>query len=196
MKKSFTLIELIIAIVIFWVWIITILVSLSNNISISQFAKNKTFATFLAKEGIEIVFNIRDTNTDKWIAWNCNKLKSDYSCENKFKIWDYYQVSLNMTGFTKINATISWFENNIIYFHSWYIYNTNNLPILSGFWYDYNDNWQKTFFSRYIYFDWIKIWEPWTNLDQNDILKIESHVIYNRWTQKDKVVLESFISQH
>ena len=73
-KSGITLVEVIIAIVIFGVGILSILKILGNNILIIQHTKLKTQATMLAKEGIEIMYNLRDSNVDRSFERNCIKL--------------------------------------------------------------------------------------------------------------------------
>jgi type II secretory pathway pseudopilin PulG len=62
MKKTFTLIETIVAISILTIGILGISFLISSQISSTHFSKNKLIAAYLAQEGIEIVRNIRDTN--------------------------------------------------------------------------------------------------------------------------------------
>jgi Tfp pilus assembly protein PilV len=73
-KSGITLVEVIIAIVVFGVGILSILKILGSNIIIIQHTKFKAQATLLAKEGMEIVYNMRDSNLDRSFEWNCVKL--------------------------------------------------------------------------------------------------------------------------
>ena len=70
-KKAFTLIEIIIAIVIFSVWILSVLRLVTSNLSLMDKNNLRTQATLLAKEGIELVYNLRDANIKKELSWNC-----------------------------------------------------------------------------------------------------------------------------
>jgi len=62
-KKStgFTLIETLVAIMIFTTSVLALMVVLSNNLSNVNYAKRKLIATFLAQEGVEYMRNMRDT---------------------------------------------------------------------------------------------------------------------------------------
>jgi prepilin-type N-terminal cleavage/methylation domain-containing protein len=60
-KSGFTLLETIVAIAIFSVSILAMLVTLSQNISNTNYAKRKIIASYLAQEGIEYARNMRDT---------------------------------------------------------------------------------------------------------------------------------------
>jgi len=62
-KSGFTLIETIVALAIFSSTIVGLIVVSSQGIADARFAKNKLTASYLAQEGVEIVRNIRDTNT-------------------------------------------------------------------------------------------------------------------------------------
>jgi hypothetical protein len=42
-----------------------------NNLSTLDKVQTKITATILAKEGIELAYNIRDTNLQKLFAWDC-----------------------------------------------------------------------------------------------------------------------------
>jgi hypothetical protein len=63
------------AIAIFAVGILSISYLIINNIGLSQRTKLKTTATMLAKEGIELTYNRRDTNIKKGRLRNCLKLQ-------------------------------------------------------------------------------------------------------------------------
>lgn len=70
-NRAFTLIEMIIALGIFSVGILTILNLLINNLYFLDKASTRTQASFLAKEGIELVYNLRDSNMLKAYPRNC-----------------------------------------------------------------------------------------------------------------------------
>lgn len=195
MKKSFTLIEVIIAIVVFGIWILTILLMITKNISISDSIKNKTFATFLAKEWIEIIYNKRDSNVDRWVVWNCYRMNANYDCIDSFIVGWYYKVSSNLTWYLSIDPTTANFDDNIVYFHTWIIKTSANVPIVTWFWYDHNSTVQQsgTVFSRMIKFDGAYLTPEWWNWNTSKILKIESYAKYKKWAYTWEVVLESFI---
>ena len=72
MKKSFSLIETIVAISILTIGILGISFLISSQIASIHFSENKLIAAYLAQEGIEIVRNIRDTNWLKGESWDSN----------------------------------------------------------------------------------------------------------------------------
>ncbi|HEB13543.1 MAG TPA: prepilin-type N-terminal cleavage/methylation domain-containing protein [candidate division CPR3 bacterium] len=62
MKKGFTIIEVLVALVLLTVGAGGAFALLSRTISFTSTANGRLVATYLAQEGIEIVRNIRDTN--------------------------------------------------------------------------------------------------------------------------------------
>ena len=92
-KKSFTIIEAIIAIFILVTGILTILSLISYFTSITSISTQKLIAAYLAQEGIEIVRNIRDGNLLKIqkgenINWDEGLLSGDWQV-------DYNDTSLS-----------------------------------------------------------------------------------------------------
>jgi prepilin-type N-terminal cleavage/methylation domain-containing protein len=77
LQKGFTLIEVIVAIFVLTIGVIGILSLVNQTIISSQIISSRLVASYLAQEGIEIVKNIRDTNSleihkgllteDQWI---------------------------------------------------------------------------------------------------------------------------------
>jgi len=60
-NSGFTLVEMLVAVSIFTVAILTIMTILGQNISDTTYAKRKLVASYLAQEGIEYIRNMRDT---------------------------------------------------------------------------------------------------------------------------------------
>lgn len=198
-SKWFTLIEIIIVIAVFSIWIMAVFYLVTNNLERLDETKTRNLATFLAKEWIELTFNIRDANLIKELERDCvftekyiNSIPPNF-CDWYFASWlqwKYIQISFNPNEYSKLIWTgLNTFENNRLYYHSWNI-EWNNI-----FWYDHNsNNWEKTIFSRYIVFTWVK--ENWNILPTDKILKIESHVLFSKWSKTWEVILESFIGNY
>lgn len=79
MKKSsklyknnswFTLIELMVAILIFTIWILSAYLLVYNAINSSTYSKNEIIWANIAREQIELIKNIRDTNWLKFYKWD------------------------------------------------------------------------------------------------------------------------------
>ncbi len=73
-KRGYTLVETLVAISIFTVSILGLLVTLSQGLADTGYAKKKIAAAYLAQEGIEYIRNMRDTfmiyNDDPQVGWN------------------------------------------------------------------------------------------------------------------------------
>lgn len=70
-KSAFTFIEVIIAITVFAIGVLAVLRLITQNLVTLDNTQMRTTATFLAKEGIELVYNMRDSNLDKLLPWDC-----------------------------------------------------------------------------------------------------------------------------
>jgi len=62
-NSGFTLIEMMVAIVIFTFSLLGIVVIMGGSISDTTLAKNRIIASYLAQEGVEVMRNFRDTST-------------------------------------------------------------------------------------------------------------------------------------
>lgn len=213
-KYAFTFIEIMIAIVIFSIWILAVLNLVTNNLKSMDQNNLKLNATLLAKEWMELVYNLRDSNIEKELSWNCVLNKKMYS-------WDYDQLSnqigwWNQSDFE--NVICDWYFDTGSFLQIWFspdfyihnsksdlmdnfydIYENNKLFLYknneweSVFWYWYSGDliWEDTNFARYLSFKPVKEWENF--LPQDKIMKVESHVLYMKWWVTGEVVFESFI---
>jgi len=75
-NRSFTLIEVMVAILVISVGVITAYAAVQQIFVYTFSASRRLTAAYLAKEGIEIVRNIRDTNWANGIAWDSNLVKN------------------------------------------------------------------------------------------------------------------------
>jgi prepilin-type N-terminal cleavage/methylation domain-containing protein len=71
MKKSFTLVETLIVIAVFGIGILAVLYGIAQTLSQQDRAKTQITSSFLAREGIELMYNLRDSNYHKELPWNC-----------------------------------------------------------------------------------------------------------------------------
>lgn len=69
-QPGFTLIETLVAILIFSVALISLMTIASRGIAATAVAQQETMAHYLAQEGLEVVRNIRDTNILIAQAWD------------------------------------------------------------------------------------------------------------------------------
>lgn len=198
--KAITLVEVLISIIIIGVGIIWILTVVINSLSLLDRVKAETVWISLAKEWIELIFSLRDSNVKRWINWDCIKFDNNFNCQKNFSdlIWNYLQIALNRSWWKAVDlytwnsiyylnvVNSSWFDINRLYLKTWNIY-MNNL-----WWYNYI-TWQKTFFSRYVYFTGLYLeWDGWL-WDKNKVLKVVSVSTRKKWFVKKSFVLESII---
>lgn len=64
-KSAFTFIEVMIAITVFAIGVLAVLRLITQNLVTLDATQSRTTATFLAKEGMELVYNMRDSNIAK-----------------------------------------------------------------------------------------------------------------------------------
>lgn len=212
MKKVwwFTFVEIMIAIVVFSIWVVAVLWLVTTNLRSMDRNDLRLQATVLAKEWLELAYNMRDSNLERELPRNCIMNQSIYwwsnldlsrqfeqnwidpddipfFCPKYFSIWDILQIWFSDNQYLKVESK-NLFENfddnyswNKLYLHTW-----NSLS-----WYSYDDGGEETYFARYISFTWVV--ENWNLLDVDKILKVESHVLYKKSWFTGEVVLESFI---
>jgi len=191
-KKWFTIVELIIAILIFWFWILVLLVILNKNVLLSKKVYLTTQSTLLAKQWMEIVYNIRDSNNIKFQKWNY----LTWIDPNKeyFWTWKSYLVWTELTWYKNKMQQINNpnFLNTRLYKKKWNFLNTLWETVYSWLYYNYS-TWEKTPFARYVWFTWVYL-APDNKIMTWDIFKIISTVNYKYWSIKGKIVLDWFIS--
>ena len=196
-SKAFTVIELVIAIIIFWTGLLAILTVLNKNLVFAKKVELKTQATFLAKEGMEFVYNLRDSNVIKYYPWNYLSWElTEDSLKNhtyeKFEVWKKYIPYLTLTGYKVNLKEISNIKKTKLYKLYTGYENAVGETIYSGIFYNYF-TWKKTPFYRYIMFSWVYLKPEGAIADENQILRINSKVFYSHWSLTWEVVLSSFI---
>lgn len=210
--KAFTLLETIVVIIVFCIWILAVLHWLSQTLRNKDYANTQIKSAFFAREWIELIFNLRDANYQKNLPRNCifNRVESiseeGYSeDENPFCIW-YFGSWINnilKVGIWTWNDYIhiqTWtiasnfdedFEHYQIFFHTWSSIINNE----TWFIFDH-DEWddEKIWFARYIVITWVVVDD--NIIDKDKLLKIESHVLYKRWALTWEKVMETFIGNY
>ena len=92
-KKAMSIIEVMIAIFIFTLWLASVFMIISSAGNINNYNKDFIIASNLAREQVELIRNIRDTNYKKFQKWNMLRPES----------WNYTNVfSGSTSGFYKI----------------------------------------------------------------------------------------------
>lgn len=100
LRKWFTLVELLIAIIIFGIGVVAIMETVIQNIRQAQQVKEMMTMTMLAKEWVELVYNRKDTNSLRGLDWDCIDSMSP-TC-NTFDLlsigptFNYYTASIGL----------------------------------------------------------------------------------------------------
>lgn len=201
-KLAFTLVEVIIVIFVFWVGILSIVLLLTRNLSLTRDIHIRNTATLLAREGIELTYNIRSTNHLLGYPWNCAEKADDRNITEENKWCDiYFRTGTNTPhNFTIEGITPSYSQVNIkqidegnlrensrLYLTWW---SNNNINFS---WYTHI-SWEETWFYRYISFTWLSDIPNNSEIKPWDIHHISSHVLFTHWYQTGEVILESFIA--
>lgn len=182
-KIAFSIIEILVWIFIFSLWLISVYAIIVSTLRMNDYNSNYIIATNLAKEQIELVRNIRDSNYKilkpfdlKDPEWN------SFTQEDKFQDEHYYKIENNFweNDFSISLDDISiWFEEwkeNI----NWDSMQWYRLCIDSQNNYTYNCSWdnEETEFYRFFYIDKVEN----INWVIENSFKITSKVIwYKRW---------------
>ena len=207
--KAFTLLETLIVIMVFCVGILVVVHGLSQTLRNKDYANTQIKSAFFAREWIEMIFNLRDANYHKKLPWNCIFTPAEINEENTYDIdenpfcndylwsWGLQVLKISMwSGNQYIHVETSgdiqdftWmFEAYQIYEHTGWLNGT------TWFYYDYDqDNGEKTWFARYLLITWVVYDETNSVINKKKLLKIESHVLYQRWALTWEKVMETFI---
>jgi len=207
--KAFTLIETLIVIVVFCIGILVVLHGLSQTLRNKDYANTQIKSAFFAREWIEMMFNMRDANYHKKLPWNCifnrvEDLNDSYAedknpfCDSYLWSWDSQVLKISIwSGNEYIHVETKkgvdtqdfdeMFEEYQIYMHTW-----NNINGETWYYYDYTwSEEERTWFARYLVITWVV--EDWNVINKENLLKIESHVLYQRWVMTWERVMETFI---
>ena len=220
-KRAFTFIEVMIAIVIFSIGILTVLKLVTNNLETMDKNNVKIQATLLAKEWMELAYNLRDSNIKKELSWNCLMNKDMYGrdkdelsdaigrgdhsnfedvicdwyfgIENNLQIWFSPENYIYYALSDKSDGFDISYDENRLYLYTGDInyYGYADMEEMTNDNSSLRDGVSDTYFARYLSF--VEVVE-WDNILPGDkILKIESHVLYKKWWNTWEVVFESFI---
>ena len=204
-KFGFTFIEVMIAITVFAIGVLAVLRLITQNLVTLDITQMRTSATFLAKEWIELVYNMRDSNIEKWLPWDCvlvsdlltgdlNSIDPEKVCAWHFASWtdELLQISFDPGAYTyavPVPAEKDFaglWSGNRLYYATWNVWWHEIFRYSSA-----PGEGDQTFFSRYIVFTGVREWDK--VLPRDGLLKIESHVLYNKGSKTGEVVLESMI---
>ena len=83
----FSIIEVLVGIFIFTLGLISIYLIMVSSLKLNDYNKNQIIASNLAREQIELMRNVRDSNYNALYAWNSLPDRSW-----KFTEWEYYKI--------------------------------------------------------------------------------------------------------
>lgn len=191
-SPAFSIIEVLIGIFIFTMWMLSVYMLLQSSFNMNEDNKNRVVAANLAREGIELVRNIRDSNYKNIHKFNQINPKfsssdsDDYSSlENIFQTWVYYKVWNNFNWvisefpvkIEKINNFWEWISHLDKMENYRLCLDTENK-------YSYCDTnfTKKTIFYRYIKFDDLTYKSGSIDTTESDSYELTSKVLwYAKW---------------
>lgn len=210
--KGMTLLEVLIAIFVIGIGILSIARLMTHNIATIAKVHNQTTATTLAREWMEMINNVRDTNTLLWYERNCAERSTEQDIQNlnnqstevttlcKSFFWtgdgSHYVYTIDgglnpdtaQITMKKINNT-DLFSGGLLY-KKWLIVNG---VTISWYTHDMQDA-QASDFARYIEFTGMAWLPDNTALSSSDINPVRSIVLYKNGNKTGEVILESFIA--
>ena len=192
-KKWFSIIEVLVWIFIFSLWMVWIFAIISSTLRINDNNENYIIASNLANEQLELVRNIRDSNYYSFKPYNLlNPNGTSYRDIDKFEIWKYYTIENNYSNVSSFPIKI----DKIINFWEWEGELNDKmmayklcLDSLNRYTYDCITSWNKdTHFYRYIYIDSVKFSSWWSVETIDNSFLIKSKVIrYKKWYHEFEV---------
>lgn len=202
-----TLIEIMIAMFVFGVGILSILTMITQNISLIDRVKTQTNASIYAKEWIELIYQIRNTNI--LLARKRNCAISNPDAETEQELCQHFFLSGEDTS----QWLLVWFDpqNNIqtntinlsglsrtgirsqaqLYKHTWILASE---PLISGTRINHDiTNGMTIGYARVISFEPVILNSWWDTLPINTIVKVSSKVYTTIWSKTGIFMLQSFI---
>lgn len=201
-----TLIELLIVIFVLGIGILSITVLITKNLSLTKNIHHQNSATILAREGIEMVYNIKNTNKILWYKRNCAIRDNNQENQNedfcakymynsaswveKFTIDGAFRDSITLSGIIGEDFN-TLFEKSRLYLTGII---QNGIMIT---WYTHIPNNQPSAFARYISFSGVQ-WLPTNSpINWQDIHYISSTVLYKLTENTTwSITLESLITNY
>lgn len=143
--KGFSLIELLIAITVIFIGLISILSSATYSLSISKISVNEIVAVNLASEGIEVVRNVRDSNWLRGSPWDQWNIDGETDPNNNYFL--HIDNTTDLTNDWIIHAVgggpLAPIRPKVYYDSTYHYYGQRNPPSIPP-------SWQETPFARVI----------------------------------------------
>jgi Tfp pilus assembly protein PilV len=113
--KAFSIIEILVGIFIFSLWLVSVYAVLTSTLKLNDYNKNYIIATNLAREQLELVRNIRDSNYKQIKKYNqINPSNSDYN--SVFAEWKYYKIENDYSSTATFPIAV---EDITLWFWEW-----------------------------------------------------------------------------
>lgn len=189
-KKAFSIIEILVWMIIFLVWMTWIFSIINSNLNLNLYNKNYIIWVNLAKEQLELFRNLRDTNfkiprnyimhndSEKFEEGKIYKISNDFSTTASFPIEVELWNDVDYSNLSSID--INKLKNFQICLDSKNIYN-----------YCDNITWDKTELRIYRFIKTSKIWDWYkapNSLELDEAIKVTSVVVwYSKRYQKFEV---------
>lgn len=182
-KKAFSMLEVLVWIFIFSMWIISVYSIILSTLNLNDYNKNYIIASNLAREQLELVRNIRDSNYKKIQIYNqINPNSNDH--DNKFEFDKYYKIENDFSPYSDFPVSVEEINN----FWEWVseisgkmqdyklCLDSNNIYTYDcGSW---NEN---SNFYKYIKIEKV-VYNDWSDIEIDSAFKVSSKVIwYIKW---------------
>lgn len=202
-KSWMSIIEVIVAIFIFTMWLASIFLVITSSINLNEYWKNQIIASNLAREWLELVKNLRDSNYSNLHNWNLlnPNLSQGFELEeNLIQTWVYYKVELNyetiFPDFSIKLIKINDFEEGKAFINTKMKDYELCINDNKKYTYNCNSNEKKSGFYRYIKFEDLKYKDStWNDIIMKDAYKVISKVI---WYKKGyhEINLTTILANH
>lgn len=171
-QKWFSIVEVLIGILIFSLWLVSIYMLILSSMKMNEYSKNSIIASNLAREGIENIRNVRDNNYNNLYKWNQMP-------------WEALGVEISTGVYFTLETDLSTDEikmKKIDNFWEWKNYLKDRMKSYQlyltpekTYTYASGSSNSPTYFYRYVYFDDVK---SNTGMLVKDALKLKSKVIW------------------
>ena len=172
-KQAMSIIEVMIAIFIFTLWIVSVFMIISSAWNINSYNKDFIIASNLAREQVELIRNIRDTNYKKFQRWNM--LKPGWTNYNTvFREWKFYKIENDFSPSASFHIKSEEKTESNIFDDTYRLCLDSDNKYVYCNW---NSSLKETPFYKYIEIQ--KITKPdWTEIQNS--FKINSKVYWNK----------------
>lgn len=202
-----TLLEVLICIFVMGMGILAIARLMTHNIETIARVHNQTTATTLAREWLEMLNNVRDTNILLWYEWNCAQRSTQEEidamtgaeslCKSFFWTGDATEYNYTIDGWLhpETSQIIMKKIQDADLFSGARLYLSGiSINWVSISWYTHSISPTASPFARYIQFSWLSWLDNNSPILPSDIQVVRSIVLYNYQGKTGQVMLESFIA--